>query len=859
MSIALFNKRVKGLSILLAAPSLIVKATGVYATPREMPGVPFEGSRSHFVFYLFRFFPLFVSEPFVLTFPRAPHFVLCHRAKSRMDILWQVFLQRIITEERQPLLLETQTHARHVWSAPRTRINTSNRRRFCPLARQDAYEIVLFFSAARGFTRAAVPKRLSSSVIVEEETEASASDQQVSAVRSSDNDLYLGAVGAHRSMPMGASVAASTATSARMQGAMALERHDSDSSTFSSRFRRGIGSLGRNDPAQVSASSGFGLAMARDTSMDASFPPSSARRRREDSVLHRQWPTHSGEAGRATKGIGSSKESPARFRPTPEPLKHTLVVDTEGRARSVGDPAVPMGDGAWAAGSTMAGADRGARSGRSRTSSGMGRPTVPVITRRGTWTDPPPAHHGPAAEASGGGVRVSSRAAPGPPPYEATSSVADHEQAARVALAALPGGEPAPLRGHTNTDLDRNARDTGRRGGGGGTPSSSSQTKSHAVAAAAGGWEGGGLQNRRSTWNDGREQEKHRRHHPSRATPHEVAGPLKAHSRPPHRRGTVGDGPEAESSAIPMPPQTAAAAVHTQAGADGGRVAGVRRHLPLKSVFGDDTDERPTRTGSSSGGGGGRAGQKNVQVATRRSVSPASGSASAGPPAPASSRSEALPFASPAAVAMSAFEAQMAADSVSPIGASCEARLQGGERRRFGGIERMEPARVHASPAGSRSLSPVDRRAVERGGEGKDVKNFWTAKAPGRHGGGGDGGIIKNLRRAKHATEDSSASATEASHASRERGKRHAIGKAFRGGGNKLKEFASGGGLIIKSVGGGGNGGDGSDSSPVSRAGKGRWNRRTTGMFMSNPVGGVDNFTANFRSSPAYTKPPGAA
>lgn len=721
--------------------------------------------------------------------------------------------------------------------------------------RQDAYEIVLFFSAARGFTRAAIPKRLSSSVIMEEETEASAPDQQVSAGRSSGKDLHLGALGAHRSLPMGSSVAASTATSARVQGVMVLERHDSESSTFSSRYRRGIGSLGRNDPAQVSASSGFGLAMVRDSSVDASFPPSSVRRRSGDYVLHRQWPTHSGEAGRATKGIGSSKESPARFRPTPEPLKHKLVVDTEGRARSVRDPSTPMGDGAWAAGSTMAGADRGARSGGSRTPSGTGRPTVPVITRRGTWTDPPPAHHGPAAEVSGVGIRVSSRAAPGLPPYEATSGVADREQAARVAVAVLPGGEHAPLRGHTNTDLDRNTRDTGRRGGGGGTPSSGSQTKSHAVAAGGGGWEGG-LQNRRSTWNDGREQEKHRRHQPSRTTPHEVAGPLRANSRPPHRRGTVGDAPEAESSAVPMPQQTAAAAVHPQAGADGGRLAGIRRHLPLKLVFGHDTDERQTRTGS----GSGRAGEKIVQVATRRSGSPGSGSASAGPPAPASSRSEALPFASPAAVAVSAFEAQMAADNVSPIGVSCETRLQGGERRRFGGIERMEPARVHASPTGSRSLSPVDRRAVERGGEGKDAKNDWTAvKMPGRHGGGGDGGIIRNLRRAKHATEDSSASATESSHASRERGKRHAIGKALRGGGNKLKEFASGGGLIIKSVGGGGNGGDGSDSSPVSRAGKGRWNRRTTGMFMSNPVGGVDNFRANFRSSPAYSKPPGAA
>ena len=273
-------------------------------------------------------------------------------------------------------------------------------------------------------------------------------------------------------------------------------------------------------------------------------------------------------------------------------------------------------------------------------------------------------------------------------------------------------------------------------------------------------------------------------------------------------------------------------------------------HSGRTSRTGSATRDSRAGSGVDKSGRGSRAGSAAQDGRARAGVDSRSRtSSSAAPSAP-------LPFTSSADVAVSALEAQIAADAVSPDGA-LEARR---ERRRFGGIERTLPGRSN-SPPDSRSVSPVDRRP----------------KSSGRP---DDGGAGKTRRsgdaRARRASSPASTSPPAATPGGGVDGstssssRRHSgIGKVLRGGGDKLKQLAT----LRKDKGGTGGGtgssstaahsavtGDRLETSPV--GGAGRWHRPGHRFFTAPRANarGVDDFTAgNFRSAPgvaAATKSP---
>ncbi|CAM9795455.1 unnamed protein product [Laminaria digitata] len=223
---------------------------------------------------------------------------------------------------------------------------------------------------------------------------------------------------------------------------------------------------------------------------------------------------------------------------------------------------------------------------------------------------------------------------------------------------------------------------------------------------------------------------------------------------------------------------------------------------------------------------------------------------------------------SSADVAVSALEAQIAVDAISPDGSRPR-----GERRRFGGIERTHvnfPGRSR-SPTDSRSSSPVDRPAnFSAGGGGRHA---WERRI--NAAGGEDNSDARDQTRASTPPSRSPTAAAaggkglDGSTSSSTTRRHTGFGKVLRGGGDKLKQLTT----LRKSHGGGGGGGgatngtgssstsassaitgDGADLSPVSGTGHGRWHRPGSRFFTAPRAnaGGVNDFSAGklFRSSP---------
>ena len=225
------------------------------------------------------------------------------------------------------------------------------------------------------------------------------------------------------------------------------------------------------------------------------------------------------------------------------------------------------------------------------------------------------------------------------------------------------------------------------------------------------------------------------------------------------------------------------------------------------------------------------------------------------------------------------YSAQEAAELETPIGnAAGDERLQGGARLRFGGIERTERVDQAESPL---SHSPKDGqrpRRIPGGGRPhagredgelglEDDENFTTFRVKEASATAEDAAYGSGARRQSH---DHPAGQTT-SPDSREGGRRKALRSFLRGGGEKLKNFASGGGVHRREGGAAERSGRGvhrkeggaaersgeAEASQTHTSGSGRHRRqhRNTTRFFSNPRAAVSNAVESFATS--ESKSPG--
>lgn len=729
---------------------------------------------------------------------------------------------------------------------------------------QDAHELVLYFSEARGFTRAA--PTIKSFIDLPARTEAPADGQDAVALREPGALGVMEPAAGHRSAPMNPALAAASGMAARTAhdiGAAGLmgeeegeENQDERKSekpyfdkSFSNRFRDGGGATSSGKSFNVSASTGFDVPLSRETStksssVDSSLPGAASLPSRP-SVLLRKWPPHEHTTATVTTTVTTV---------TPSPTVDSAVQLY--RSNPVPQPEPMAGAGRGGADRTYFSASQyRPRSAATKDAMAGGRnkpPALPPRERPTADTSAGVVGGGRGGVFTGGrGGRTPEGGKRAPPPtyehlhlFQSTKGAADEENE-----------EDRRGTGSSNrSPLSRGAPH--RRGRAGydarGPPSlpPREQVVPPVVVAGAGpnkyGLDrnsgGGGRDKlrhpppqRRGTWTDDVQTDRHLKNM-SRNTPQELTGPARGLRGPPQRRSTLGDPAATAVQPIPLPPRETAV------------LANVAPTTPREDVSVRHTarrEERPRAatsapphysTGAAGGGGASPVGGLNV----RNSLS--------------STTPAAVPFANAEDVAASAFEAELANDIISPGG---DGRLSAGERHRFGGIERTEPS-VPRSPTASLSRSPAARRQGRRvgretrGGLRLDDDENWTtvkvknAASVAVPGVDGTGGVPLSCY-SRGANQAVSSSPTK------EGGRRHSgIGTLIRGGGDKLKQFASGGG-VRKAGGAAAQGGAGGEfhASPVSDTDGKR--HRVGSRFFSNPranAGGVNNFTVKFRSVP---------
>lgn len=128
---------------------------------------------------------------------------------------------------------------------------------------KDAWELVLYFCEVIGFNRGQATSRPPRHVFELPPLEEVSQSGRVAPKRRTPEVTDPDSIGSHRTMVLPMPMTLRRATS------LDSTSHDSaqlPSPTFSTRYRAGIGQIGKDHATQVSASSGFGLAMSRSIS-----------------------------------------------------------------------------------------------------------------------------------------------------------------------------------------------------------------------------------------------------------------------------------------------------------------------------------------------------------------------------------------------------------------------------------------------------------------------------------------------------------------------------------------------------------------------------------------------------------------
>lgn len=805
-------------------------------------------------------------------------------------------------------------------ATPRSPTKTS-----ASLITQDAVELVLYFSQVRGFTRAKPPRSSlldapTGDATVEMDRQIAEATRDLGTVGVAGGRRGGSRPGAHRSPPLDSKTAGAAGGAAAAIAALeerSSRRSDSPgthkvlpplghkdilrekggargpsvSPTFSARFRTGIGAIGKDDPAQVSASSGFGVGLLESPIITAestarregwAAPPASSASASTKSapkavVLQRKWPAHQ------VHGAGKAPPSAAQFRsnPTPCPVHQPLAPGA--RERLFG---------------TVSNYDeREDRGGRK-----VDAPLPDV--RLGTRYTRPAASSAPARE----------------PPTQASAIAASNGQAATGRRPSLPtrrgeGGARVPV-GNTTAHHDT---------------LKTTDTKEPELGIP---------EQRRKTWEPGhaasREPEKHGHHVLSRPlAPKVVDGPSRVNMRSNQRRGTVGDTPAVAAHAVHSPPRGSAggtspvaphASLDNSARREGGHTSGRRPAFVKEACRGggrdftgdpgtNQADERsrgktrsPLRRMDPLGSGGGPVKRNNghPSVLPVPGISATSNKPSGAPP------SYNVAKAAPA----SALESSNGTKAGLPhTDASKEDRL-----RRFGGTETAtrtlprSPVRsgggsASGSGSGSGSRSPVDvSRPKASGTHDTAHRHHVSPGLVGVVGGGGVGVVgvgspvvpkdveddddwttfkVKGVSGVDASADESGSGAVtglsrgvdSSGHSGspkKDRTRRRSGMKKFlHNGGDKLLNFASGGGRRKSGDRSEqGDGGDYGDRSAPVRSGRGHTLPSSAGdtsasgsgndasarkkengrlRFFSHSRatdGAVDNFITNFRTAP---------